>query len=194
MHDHGLDSIQRVDTCCELPTSDFREPEDAVTEDFANRLIRRVLAARSYRARVEQWAAQEIRRCEREEAALMERHGGRLRQWTHAALAAGGGGGRFVALPAGRLGFRRVPDRLVITDVPLARTWCSIHRPEAIKVTAVGRGAAADRLASFAGTFEGAIDIRSDVSVSTLQSHLRATGEMPAGTTISFGEDDFYVR
>jgi hypothetical protein len=161
-------------------------------ESAANRVVRRILDARAYRAKVERWAMQEMRRAEREEQFLLERFGGQLEAWTRQRIAVDGRM-RSVRLPAGRMGFRTSPERLVVVDAAAASAWCCMNCPSAVKVTAAARGEAAVELMRVSRSINAMLEVRSEILLGEIRGVLRASGELPSGVSIVPGADRFYV-
>ena len=100
----------------------------------ANWVLKKIIAEREYRARCAAWFEAETRRSERREQFLMHRFGVELEEWTRQQLANQYGKRRNVLLPAGVLGFRTTPAKLVIADEPKLLFWCRQHLPTAVKV------------------------------------------------------------
>jgi hypothetical protein len=97
----------------EQETEGFRVHDEA----SANWIIRKIIECRTYRDRVERWAAMEIKRAEREEPFFMTRFGGQLEAWARKQIAKQRGR-KSVKLPAGTVGFRTEPTRLAVNDEP----------------------------------------------------------------------------
>src|SRR5687768_5232518 len=79
----------------------------------ANWLIRKIKESRAYADRVRAWAQVEVERAEKDEARLLERFGNQLREWVVAELGHDPRR-RSLALPAGAIGLRPQPPRLVV--------------------------------------------------------------------------------
>jgi hypothetical protein len=138
-------------------------------EPSANWVVRKIIEERAYRQRVQQWFDAETRRSQGREQFLMLRFGSELEQWTKQQLQKRSGKGRSIHLPAGTLGFRTTPAKLVVADEPKLVAWCRRHLPSAVKVV-------------------------ERVLKSEVHDHLKTTGEVPEGAEISGGEDRFFVR
>ncbi|CAN5407786.1 hypothetical protein BH09PLA1_BH09PLA1_01490 [soil metagenome] len=153
------------------------EIEMAVPEKFtvnsaeaAAWVVRKIVAAREYRARVKLWADLEYRRAEREEERLMYLFSDQLRRWTEAEIATFKSRRRSIDLPSGRVGFRTVPSRLVVDDESAVIAWARRNCPSAIAIV-------------------------ERVSKSILNDHIAATGETPdAGVHIEAEKQTFYVK
>ncbi|HEV2295594.1 MAG TPA: PEP-CTERM sorting domain-containing protein [Tepidisphaeraceae bacterium] len=93
----------------------------------ANWVVRKLAECRAYRERVARWAQAETLRAERQEAFLMHRFGDELEAWTREQIGKQHGRRRSIALPAGVLGFRREPSKLLVFDeealVGAAMAW-----------------------------------------------------------------------
>lgn len=138
-------------------------------EGSANWVLRRVTECRAYRERVARWAQAETLRAERQEAFLMHRFAAELEAWAREQIGKQHGRRRSIALPAGVLGFRQEPTKLLVVDERALVGWCRAHLPAAIKVT-------------------------ESLLKSEIQLHIKSTGECPAGAEIAGGAERFYVR
>ena len=139
---------------------------DAAT---ANWVVRKIIEARQYAKRVEEWAAAERRRAEREERFFMFRFGAQLEQWARAQIEAGSNRRKSICLPAGRIGLRTPPPRLGIVDEVRLLSWCRANLPAAVIVT-------------------------ERVSRQALHDHVKATGECPDGTEVPSAIDVLFIR
>jgi hypothetical protein len=126
----------------EIEADDDRAVVVDVSETFhvrddrgANWVLRKILECRAYHERVARWAQAETLRAEREEGFLMHRFGGELEAWAREQIGKQHGRRRSMALPAGILGFRREPTKLLVVDQQVLAGWCRAHLPAAIKVT-----------------------------------------------------------
>ena len=79
-------------------------PESFCVRDVATAawVVRKVVEARAYAARVREWAAAELRRAQREEVF----YGHQLEQWARREVEAASGRRKSVNLPSGTVGFR----------------------------------------------------------------------------------------
>lgn len=111
-------------------------PKQFAVEDdkSANWLVRKIVCARQYARQVKEWADLEIRRADREEQTLMFLFGRQLEHWSREEIAKFGGKRKSLNLPAGTLGFRSVPAKLVIDDEARVLSWAKSNLPEAIVV------------------------------------------------------------
>ncbi len=138
-------------------------------EGSANWVLRKIAECRAYRDRVARWAQAETLRAERQEAFLMHRFGSELEAWAREQINKQHGRRRSIALPAGVLGLRREPTKLLVLDERALADWCRTHLPAAIKVTEA-------------------------VLKTEVLAHVRGTGECPAGAELGGGEERFYIR
>jgi hypothetical protein len=138
---------------------------DAAT---ANWVVRKIVEARTYAARTKAWADAEQRRAQREEDFLLRRFGADLEQWARQQIAQQHDRRQSVSLPAGCVGFRAEPTKLVVADERQLLSWCRQNLPSAIR------------------TFES-------VPKTPLMEHLKATGECPTGTELMGGGHKFYI-
>ncbi|HSI34764.1 MAG: host-nuclease inhibitor Gam family protein [Phycisphaerae bacterium] len=139
-----------------------------VTDDAsANWVVRRIVEARAYLARIKDWAERETRRVQREEEFFFRRFGEELEAWARSQLR---GRRKCVALPAGRIGFRRAAAKLTVTNPEAVLRWARKHCPEAVIVI--------ERL-----------------SKSALNKRFKQDGEVPdAGAHVEPEREAFYVR
>jgi hypothetical protein len=133
----------------------------------ANWLVRRINEARAYADHVKAWAALELRRAEREERFFIERYGGQLENWARAEISRLRR--KSLKLPAGTIGFRKEPPRLMVSDESKLIAWCRRNLAAAIRV-------------------------QTSVLKSLVRDHVAQTGESPDGAEISGGGERFYVR
>ncbi len=138
-------------------------------EGSANWAVRKILECRAYRERVARWAQTETIRAERQEAFLMHRFGSELEAWAREQIGKQHGRRRSVSLPAGVVGFRREPTKLLVVNEQDLVGWCRTHLPAAIKVT-------------------------ESLLKSEIQAHFKDTGECPAGAEIGGGAERFYMK
>ncbi len=162
-------------TSTETETDDAAEVVD-VDEAFhirdegsANWTVRKILECRAYRERVARWAQAETLRADRQEAFLMHRFGTELEAWAREQIGKQHGRRRSIALPAGVLGFRREPTKLLVVNEQALVGWCRAYLPAAVKVT-------------------------ESLLRSEIQAHIKTTGECPRGAEISAGGERFYIR
>jgi hypothetical protein len=138
-------------------------------EASANWVVRKIVECRAYRERVARWAQAEALRAERQERFLMHRFAGELEAWAREQVGRQRGRSRSISLPAGVLGFRREPSKLLVVDERALVGWCHAHLPAAIKVT-------------------------ESLLKSEIQAHIKTTGECPVGAEFGGGAERFYIR
>ncbi len=138
-------------------------------ESSANWAVRKIVEGRAYRERVGRWAQAETLRADRQEAFLMHRFGSELEAWAREQIGKQHGRRRSIALPAGVLGFRREPTKLLVVNEQALVGWCRAYLPAAVKVT-------------------------ESLLRSEIQAHIKTTGECPRGAEISGGGERFYIR
>jgi hypothetical protein len=135
----------------------------------ANWVVRKILECRAYRERVARWAQAETLRADRQEAFLLHRFGGELEAWAREQIGKQHGRRRSIALPAGVLGLRREPTKLIVVNERDLVGWCRTHLPAAIKLTET-------------------------VLKTEVLAHVRGTGECPVGAEMGGGAERFYIR
>jgi hypothetical protein len=138
-------------------------------DQSASWVVRKISEERAYRQRVAVWCDAETRRSEGREAFLLHRFGAELTEWTRQQLAKQFGKRRSIHLPAGVVGFRVEPTRIVVADEPKLIAWCRQHLPMALKVV-------------------------QSVVKSEINAHIKGTGECPDGAEIAGGGEKFYVK
>lgn len=138
-------------------------------EQTANWVLRKLVEQRLYRERVRKWAEAEIVRSERQEAFLLRRFGLELEAWTRAQIAMQYGNRRSIDLPAGRLGVRQEPPKLVVMDQEKLLRGCRTHLPAAIQV-------------------------KEDLLKTEIHQHMKSSGEIPDGAELGGGQDRFYFK
>ena len=150
----------------------------------ANWLVRKVVERRRYRDQVKAWADAEIRRAEREEQHLLQHYGGQLEAWLRRALEERGGRRRSINLPAGMIGFRAEPARLVVNDQEALLEWCRSHLPDAVQVRIEVIGQDAIRMETWAKGH--CADARQCVAIgkAVVNGYFADSGEVPPGTDV----------
>jgi hypothetical protein len=138
-------------------------------EGSANWVVRKIAECRSYRAHVARWGQAETLRAERQEIFLMRRFAGELEAWAREQIGKQHGRAKRLSLPAGVLGFRREPTKLIVVDERALVGWCRTHLPAAIRTT-------------------------ESLLRSEIQAHIKATGECPVGAELGGGAERFYIR
>jgi hypothetical protein len=149
------------------PQPDVPDRFEVHDAQSANWVVRRIAESRAYADHVKEWAAIEIRRAERDEQFFLMRFGSQLEAWARGEI------GRLrrksVKLPAGTLGFRTDPPRLLVADEAKLISWCRTTLPDAVRV-------------------------ETHVLKSLVKDHVQRTGECPDGAEVSGGGQRFYVR
>lgn len=153
-----------------------QEVQRTVPEDFSVRdsataawVVRRVLQARDYMAKVKMWAEAEERRAEAEEKRLLFLFGSQLRRWTEQEIEKLKGRRRSIALPSGVVGLRAVQPRLIVVEEGTALAWAKASCPAAVVIT--------EKLLK-----------------TPIIEHFDQTGEVPPGTEVTPAETAFYIR
>jgi phage host-nuclease inhibitor protein Gam len=146
-------------------------PEGFCVRDAATAawVVRKIVEARAYAARVREWADRELRRAQREERFFLYCYGHQLEQWARRELEAANGRRKSVNLPSGTVGFRSEPPRLEVTDEGALLRWCKASLPCAV--------ATAERV------LRGAV-----------MEQVRNTGEQPDGAEVAGGGERFFVK
>jgi phage host-nuclease inhibitor protein Gam len=143
---------------------------EIIDEKTANWLVKKVIAARQYAANVALWAELEKRRAQREETTLMFLFGRQIENWTKTEVERLGGRRKSVALPAGTVGYRLQPLKLIVDDEAAVMSWASQHCPAAIQ------------------TIEKLVK-------TPLNEHFEKTGEVaPHGINIEPATEKFFIR
>lgn len=141
------------------------------SEATANWLVRRIIEARGYHQSVKAWADREIKRADRDEAFFLGRYGPELESWLHRQLQ-GQHRRRSIPLPAGTVGFRRQPPKLMVLDEPAVLAWARTACPEAVEAVTTTR-----------------------LRKRALIEHLSLTGEMPpSGAEFQNEPNRLYIR
>jgi phage host-nuclease inhibitor protein Gam len=139
-------------------------------EGSANWVIRQIVERRTYAKRCAEWCEREQARAQREEEFFLFRFVPQLRDFARQRISEQGGRRKSVNFPAGTLGFRKNPSRIIVDDEAVVIAWARLHKPELIVV--------AERL-----------------SKSCLNQHAETTGELPnAGIHIEAEREDFYIK
>jgi hypothetical protein len=98
----------------------------------ANWVVRKIIEARSYSARVKIWAEQEQRRALSEERTLLFLFGRQLEHWTLTEIEKLASRRKSISLPAGTVGFRKVGPRLVIDNEASVLSWAKANCQQAV--------------------------------------------------------------
>ena len=142
-----------------------------ITDDkTANWLVKRIMQSRAYAQRVKDWADQEIRRASREENTLLFLFGRQIETWVKDEIEKLNGRRKSIHLPAGSVGFRTTPTRLVVDDEASVIQWAKQNLPSAIVVV-------------------------EKLSRSILNEYAEKTGVIPdAGVHVEPQNEKFFVR
>jgi len=132
-------------------------------------LVRKVVEAEAYMARVKHQADREIRRTQQERDFLMMRFGPQLERWTREQLEQTKGRRKSVLLLAGTVGFRQTASKLVIDDQSAIIRWAKRCCRSAVVTV--------ERL-----------------SKTAINTHVTTTGEVPAGAHVEPAHKKFYVK
>lgn len=140
------------------------------SQERANWLVRKIVAARDYSERVRTWSEQEQRRAAREEQTLMFLFGRQIETWARAEIGKSNGRRKSMNLPAGSIGFRTLAPRLVIDDESVVLDWAKRNLPDAVVVT-------------------------EKLSRSVIKEHAEKVGEIPdSGVHNEAASERFYIR
>lgn len=138
-------------------------------EASASWVVRKVNEERAHRARVQTWYEAEMRRSERRERFLLQRFGAELIEWARQYVARQFPKRRSIHLPAGVIGFRTEPARIVVADEPKLLEWCRRHLPSAVKVV-------------------------EHVLKREIDNCIKASGEVPPGAELAGGGEKFFIK
>jgi hypothetical protein len=97
-------------------------------------------------------------------------------------------------LPAGSIGFRAAPAKLLITDETALLRWTKENLLDALQVQVSAVGTEAKRVLDW--QHEAGLDGRVAESVSKrlVNTHAGSTGEIPAGTVVEPAHDELHIR
>lgn len=164
MSDSPCQSLDKPDVDVEVPHR-FRID----SKEAANWVVRKINEARAYARRCDEWCEREKARAAKTEEFLLRRLGRELEDWAKGEIAEQGARRKSVHLPAGAVGFRRQPPRLVVDDDSAVFAWCKLHHPELLVV-------------------------REHVSKDALNKHITTTGELPdVGVHLEPEHERFFV-
>jgi hypothetical protein len=138
-------------------------------EQTANWVCSKVIAARDRAERAKAWAAREVAQAERDEEFFLGRFGEELEAWLRGVLDTKK---KSIDLPAGRVGVRTSPARLVVTDEEKALAWARAHQPSAVV----------------------AVPASEHISRSDLILRFKTTGEIPDGSDLQPASASLYIR
>jgi len=142
------------------------------SEATANWLVRKIVSARQYAARVREWAEQEQRRAAREERTLMFLFGMKFVRWAKGEVERLGGRKKSLAMPAGQIGFTKFSAALQVDDEHAVLAWARSSCPSAVVVRT-----------------------STTLSKTELKVHFERTGEVPPdGAHVQPAGERFYVR
>ena len=140
------------------------------SDDAANWVVRKIVAARAYARRCEDWCERETARAQREEQFFMWRYGQQLIDWVTRRIGEQGGRRKSVYFPAGVAGFRREPEKLTVENEQDVIEWAKAND---LKITST-----IERL-----------------NKSDLNAHVKATGELPdRGVRLEASREKFFVK
>ncbi|MGC4031355.1 MAG: host-nuclease inhibitor Gam family protein [Tepidisphaeraceae bacterium] len=162
---HAVDAETDVELLRSLPRQ-FQITD----EKTANWLVKRIQQSREYAARVKAWAEQELRRAAREEATLNFLFGRQIESWAKDEIGKFNGRRKSLCLPAGTVGFRSQPTRLVVDDETRVISWARQNLPSAIVVV-------------------------EKLSKTTLNEYTEKTGDIPdGGVHVEVAQEKFFIR
>jgi len=140
------------------------------SDDAANWVIKRIVEARNYCRKCDEWCEREKARAKRTEEFFLYRFQSQLSEWVRIKILEQGGRKKSVNVPAGTAGFRREPSKIIVDDETSVLAWCKLHRPDLITYV-------------------------EKLSKSGLNEHVETTGELPeTGVHIESEKEKFYVR
>jgi phage host-nuclease inhibitor protein Gam len=136
----------------------------------ANWVVKKIVEARTYAERCQEWCRREQVRARREEEFFLFRFGAQLASFARKKLAEQGGRRKSVFLPAGQIGFRSEPAKLMVDDEALVLEWAKREMPTIVQMI-------------------------ERVPKSDLNDLLKSTGEMPdAGAHIEPAAERFFIK
>ncbi len=157
------------------PATDPESDAPMVPEAFAvrdaesaNWVVRKIGESRLYAMRVKAWAATELRRAERQEQFYLGRYGKQIEDWARRQIERQHDRRKSVSLPAGTIGFRTERMRLAVVDEKRLLAWAKSHLPAAVQTV-------------------------DTIQKTTLNEHLKLTGECPDGAEIVGGIERFAI-
>ena len=140
------------------------------SEDAANWLVKKIVAARAYAKHCDEWCEREKARARREEEFFWWRYGQQLREWASVRIREFNGRRKSVCLPAGTVGFRHEGPKLIVEDEQAVIAWARTNNADVVSVV--------ERL-----------------SKSALNDLVERTGEMPdRGVRVEPEREAFYVK
>ncbi|MFA9479730.1 hypothetical protein ACERK3_15695 [Phycisphaerales bacterium AB-hyl4] len=160
-------------------------------ERTANRIARRINAARSYAKHVDEWAAAEIRRAQKQEERLLQWFAPRLEAWARWRL--GGGRRRSIALPGGTLSLRRQPVRPTVVAEAEVLAWCRDHLPAAIELDVRVAGPQVITVRQWLEQTGLEAEAVEKLRRRIVAEHVKVSGEMPPGMEMGGGDERLYI-
>jgi hypothetical protein len=172
-------------------------PQFAVNDlSSANWVVRKYHEAEDYLASVKDWAVKERKRAEAAMAFYKGRYGQELEQFTRSQIE--GGRRKSLALPAGQIGLRNVPVRLEVKDEEALNHWALENLALALRLELTVEPKNNDELQEYLLWLSKAPqwipDIVTTAKKSVVDTHFKATGEIPDGCDIVGGKEEFYIR
>jgi hypothetical protein len=141
-----------------------------VDADTANWMVRKIVELRSYRERIDVWAAREKARANHDENFLMMRFEEQLRLWAASEVAQLKGRRKTIFLPAGSVAFRHQKQHLIIDDEKAVLSWAREHVPNGVEVI-------------------------EKLNKAVLTAHFNSTGEVPAlGAHVRPASERFLIK
>jgi Bacteriophage Mu Gam like protein len=143
----------------------------AVTDESSvNWVIRKIVEARAYADRCEEWCRREQARAKREEEFFFFRFQAQLMAFARQKIAEHGGRRKSFFLPSGQIGFRTEPGKLIIDDDVSVLAWAKREVPDLVQVV--------ERVAK-----------------SDLNDLMKRTGQLPdAGAHLEPSSERFFIR
>ena len=163
-------------------------------EATANWVVRKIMEARQYRLRVEAWAAAEIQRAESQEQSLWRRFSRELENWTQQELLRRRQPTKSLPLPAGTLGFRSTPSRLLVTDESILARWCETHLPTAVRLSLELAGPLVPVVRQYMVANYPTVRCSEQVLRKELDQYFRKSGEVPDGCAVTDSAPRFFLK
>jgi hypothetical protein len=140
------------------------------SENAANWLVRKVVAARNYGVAVKAYSEKELRRASREEEVLLFLFSRQAEEWARVEIERLGGRRKSIILPAGSMCLRHEKTKLIVDDEQAVIAWARSRVPQAIQT--------AEKLLK-----------------SVLNIYFESTGELPeAGAHLEREREKFSIR
>lgn len=139
-------------------------------DDSANWVIRKIMECRHYSERCAEWCELEQRRAKNQEVFFVMRFGAQLADYVKRKLAEAGGQRKSVSLPAGKIGFRTEPSKIIIEDENYVLEWARKNCPSLIQT-------------------------QEHIGKSALNDYIRETGDVPiSGIKIEPSYEKFFIK